>query len=259
MSDLLLGRHAVREALRAGRPLRRLYVARGARVSSVLRDAVEEARRRGVFVEFVERRRLDDLSHGQAHQGVVAVAAAHAAVEVDEILARAREKGRAPFVVVLDGIEDPANLGAIIRTAEAAGAHGVIIPRHRAAGLTAAVARASAGAIEFLPVAQATNLARTLEDCKREGLWVVGADMDAPARYDQVELRPPLAVVIGGEGRGLGRLVRERCDRLVRIPLLGRVGSLNASAAAAVLLYEVVRQQGAEGVAPLDAVEATSV
>jgi len=234
------GRRAVLEALRAGRPIRKILLSRTAHGAAV-RDIAHEAKRRGIVVQFVDPRRLDDLVRG-AHQGVIALTAARPMVSVDDILENARVKGEPPFVLVLDGVEDPANLGALIRTAEGAGVHGVIIPKHRAAGLTPAVARTSAGAVEHVPVAAVTNLVRTLEDLKQAGLWVVGAAPDAKDVYHAVRLVPPLAVVMGGEERGLRRLVREHCDLLVRLPMRGKVASLNVSVAAGVLLFEIVRQ-----------------
>ena len=228
------------EALRAGRPLRKVLVSRAAHGQTV-RDIIDEARRRGITVQFVEPRHLPT---GTDARGVVALAAARSTVGLDDILAAAAGRGEPPFVLVLDGVEDPVNLGAIIRTAEGAGVHGVIIPRHRAAGVTAAVARASAGAIEHLPVAVVTNLVQTLEELKRAGLWVAGADMTAPQLYHEAHLTPPLAVVMGGEGQGLGRLVREHCDLLVRLPMKGKVTSLNVSVAAGIILYDIVRHIG---------------
>ena len=185
--------------------------------------------------------RLDTLARGVVHQGVAALVAAAPLVTVDDLLRRARDRGEAPFLIALDGVEDPHNLGAVIRTADAAGAHGVIIPRRRAAGLSPVVARASAGALAHCPVAQAGNLVAALGHLKAQGVWVVGADPAGAERYDEVSLAPPVALVVGGEGRGLHRLARERCDRVVRIPLRGRVASLNVSVAAALLLFEVAR------------------
>lgn len=239
------GRRAVVEALQAGRPIRKILLARTAHGPSV-RDIVQQAKQRGVVVQSVDARRLQDLARG-LHQGVVALTAAAPVAAVDDILAAARAKREAPFVLVLDGVEDPANLGALIRTAEGAGVHGVIIPRHRAAGVTPAVARASAGAVEHMAVAIVTNLVRTLDELKRAGLWVVGTDPQARDLYHRVRLAPPLAAVMGGEERGLGRLVREHCDLLVRLPMRGKVASLNVSVAAGVLLYEVVRQMELRG------------
>lgn len=233
------GRRPVREALASGRAIRKLLVARAAR--GQLAEIVNLARGRQVPVQEVDARWLDSIAHSGSHQGVIALAAVRPTVDVDEILARARTRGEAPLLVLLDGIQDPQNTGAIIRVAEAAGAHGVILPARRASGLTPAVARASAGAIEYLPVAQVTNLTRTITELKRQGIWVAGAD---PAGEDlfAADLTPPLAVVIGSEGRGISRLVRESCDRLVRVPMSGRVASLNAATAAAVVLFEIRRR-----------------
>jgi len=230
----------VAEALRAGRPLRKILISRAAHGETV-REIIDEARRQGITVQFVEPRHFHQ---GADAHGVIALAAARPTVEVDDILAAAAGRGEPPFVLVLDGVEDPVNLGAIIRTAEGAGVHGVIISRHRAVGLTHAVARASAGAIEYVSVAAVTNLVRTLEDLKRLGLWIVGTDMTAPQSYHEAHLLPPLAVVMGGEGQGLGRLVREHCDVLVRLPMRGKIASLNVSVAAGIILYDIVRQIG---------------
>ena len=236
--DVLAGRRAVLEALRAGRSLRKVLVSRGAHGDTV-REIKYEARRRGITVQFVEPRHLHG---GSEAQGVLGLAAVRPMVEVDDILAAAARRGEPPFILVLDSVEDPANLGALIRTADGAGVHGVIIPRHRAAGLTSAVARASAGAVEHVSVAVVTNLVRALEDLKRSGLWVVGTGMGAAQLYHEARLLPPLALVMGGEGRGLSRLVSEHCDLLVRLPMRGHIESLNVSVAAGILLYDIVRQ-----------------
>ncbi|HKX19374.1 MAG TPA: 23S rRNA (guanosine(2251)-2'-O)-methyltransferase RlmB [bacterium] len=238
----LVGRHAVLEALRAGRPVSRVLVSRTAHGAGALREIVETARRRGVPVQTVDPRRLDGFAEGLPHQGVAAMTAVQALVALDDLLEVARRRAERPFLLVLDGIEDPHNLGAVIRTAEAAGAHGVVIPRRRAAGLTPAVARASAGATAHLAVAGVGNLTSALEELKRAGVWIIGADSEAVERYDDGALEPPVAVVVGAEGRGLHRLVRDRCDRLVRIPMRGQVRSLNVSVAAALLLYEVAKR-----------------
>ena len=232
------------EALRAGRPVSRVLISRTAHGTGPLREILDTARRRGVRVQTVDPRRLDALAEGLPHQGVAATTAVQTLVTLDDVLEVARRRGEPPFLIVLDGVEDPHNLGAVIRTAEAAGAHGVVIPRRRAVGLTPAVARASAGATAHLAVAGVGNLAAVLEELKRAGVWVVGADPEAAERYDGGALEPPVALVVGAEGRGLHRLVRERCDRLVRIPLRGQVRSLNVSVAAALLLYEVARHAG---------------
>ncbi len=241
----LVGRRAVREALRAGRPISRVLISRTANIRGPLREIIAEAHSRGIPVQTVEVHRLEEVSRGVPHQGVAALGAAEALVELDDLLDRARDRREPPFLIVLDGIEDPQNLGAVIRTAEAAGAHGVVVPRRRAAGLTPAVARAAAGATAYLPVAGVGNLVQALEQLKAAGVWVIGAAAEARDRYDEARLVPPVALVLGSEGRGLHRLVRERCDRVVRIPLYGRVESLNVSVAAALLLYEVARHRGA--------------
>lgn len=240
-ADVIPGRRAVLEALRAQRPLRKVLISRTAHGANI-REIIQEARQRDVVVQFVDEHRLDYLARAARHQGVVALASAKPLAAVDEILTAARSRNQPPVVLVLDGVEDPANLGAIIRTAEAAGVHGLIIPKHRAAGLTSAVAKASAGALEHLPVAQVTNITRTLEELKEAGLWVVGADPAADELYHDARLLPPLAVVMGREGKGLSRLVREHCDILVRIPMRGRITSLNVGVATAIVLYEVIRQ-----------------
>jgi 23S rRNA (guanosine2251-2'-O)-methyltransferase len=211
-----------------------------------VREIIHEARRAGVAVQFVDPRHLQG---GADAHGVVALASVRPAVAVQDILAVAAARGEPPFVLVLDGVEDPANLGALIRTADGAGVHGVIIPRHRAAGLSSAVARASAGAVEYVPVAVVPNLVQAIGELKRAGLWVVGGDMQAAQSYHEASLLPPLAVVVGGEGRGLGRLVREHCDLVVSLPMRGRTASLNVSVAAGVLLYEVVRRIAGTGAA----------
>lgn len=237
----LEGRHAVAEALRAGHTLDRLFVLDGCKdgpVSSI----VKKAKRGDTIIRYVSRERLDQLSETGKHQGVIAHMAAYRYATVGEILQRAEEKGEPPFLFLLDGIQDPHNLGAIIRTADQAGAHGVIIPKHRAVGLTAGVARASAGAINHTPVARVTNLARTIDELKKEGIWIVCADMEGKVMYEQ-DLRGPVGLVIGGEGAGVARLLQERSDLTASIPMNGHVDSLNASVAAGILAYEVVRQR----------------
>ncbi|MGE5554043.1 MAG: 23S rRNA (guanosine(2251)-2'-O)-methyltransferase RlmB [Betaproteobacteria bacterium] len=236
-----MGRNPVLEAMRAGHPITRLLVAKGGR-SGTLLAIMAGAREKGIPVQLVERERLERLA-GPGHQGVVAYAAAKEYVELDDLLRRAGESGEEPLVIVVDSLEDPHNLGSILRTADAVGAHGVVIPKHRNVGLTATVAKTSAGAVEYVPVARVTNLVNALARLKEAGLWVVGADQDAEQEFTEAHLSGPLAVVVGGEGKGLSRLVRERCDFLVRLPMRGKVNSLNAGVAAAVLLYEVMRQR----------------
>ena len=242
MSQILFGRNPVAEALRSGRPIEKLFIARGLR-GRVIAELRQLAGRNGVPVEEVPRVKLDALAGTPKHQGVVAQAGEVGYGELEQVFQRAAERQEPPFVAVLDGIEDPRNLGAILRSAEAAGVHGVVIPKRRAAGLTATAIKAAAGAQVHLPVVRVTNIAVLLDELKQEGLWVVGADPEAGQTYFQAGLRGPVAVVIGGES-GMRRLVRERCDILVRVPMYGRVSSLNASVAAALLFYEIRRQRG---------------
>ena len=239
---LIEGRNAVIEALRAGTAIDKIYIAKG-ETDATLGHIASSARDKGVVVVEADRRKLDGMSHTKSHQGVIAVAAVREYAEVDDILAAAREKGEAPLIVVCDELSDPHNLGAVIRTAEAAGAHGVIIPKRRSAGLTAIVAKTSAGAVSYLPVARVPNLTALLKDLKKEGLWVFGTAADGNTTLYDADLKGPAAIVIGSEGGGMSRLVREQCDFLVSIPMRGQVNSLNASAAAAVVLYEAVRQR----------------
>lgn len=237
------GRNAVLEAIRAGVPIDKLYLLRD-RADPVLGRIAAAARDKGAVVAETDRRRLDQMSLTHSHQGVIAVTAVRAYATVEEILRRAEEKGEAPLVVVCDELSDPHNLGAIIRTAEAAGAHGVIIPKRRSAGLTAVVGKTSAGAAFHLPVARVPNLPALLRELKEAGLWIFGAAAESKTALYQADFTGPAAIVIGSEGKGMGRLVGESCDFMVSIPMRGAVSSLNASAAAAVLLYEAVRQRG---------------
>lgn len=235
------GRNAVIEAFRAGRTIDKLFVQDGCQDGPIL-TIKREAAKCGSLIKYVSRERLDQMSETGRHQGVIAYAAAYAYAEVEDILNRAKDKGEAPFIFLLDNIEDPHNLGAIIRTANLAGAHGVIIPKNRAVGLTATVAKASAGALNYTPVAKVTNLGQTIEELKKEGLWFVCADMDGTCMYD-LDLKGPIGLVIGNEGTGVGRLVKEKCDFVAAIPMKGDIDSLNASVAAGVLAYEIVRQR----------------
>ena len=235
------GRNAVMEAFRSGKTIDKLFVLKNCQdgpVNSILR----EARKHDVIVSFVAKERLDQMSKTGKHQGVIASAAAYEYAEVGDILNLAREKGEPPFIFLLDNIEDPHNLGAIIRTANLAGAHGVIIPKRHAVGLTATVAKTSAGALNYTPVAKVTNLGATMEELKKEGLWFVCADMGGTTMYD-LNLTGPIGLVIGNEGEGVGRLVKEKCDFIASIPMKGDIDSLNASVAAGVLAYEIVRQR----------------
>lgn len=235
------GRNAVLEAFRSGRTIDKLFVLDGCQDGSV-RTIIREARKYDTIISYVTRERLDQLSATGKHQGVIAYGAAYEYAEVEDMLAAAREKGEAPFLILLDGIEDPYNLGAIIRTANLAGAHGVIIPKRRAAGLTAAVARTSAGALNYTPVAKVTNLVAAIESLKKQGMWFVCGDMGAEVMY-KVNLKGSIGLVIGNEGEGVSKLVREHCDMIASVPMKGEIGSLNASVAAGVLAYEIVRQR----------------
>ena len=243
--DRLTGIHAVREALEAGRAFDRIVIARG-RQDTRVEEIVKLARERNIAVRFEERGQLDRLADSRDHQGVVALAAARVAGTLEDILAAANTglgHGEKGLIVLLDGVEDPHNLGAIIRTALAAGAHGVVIPERRAAGLTDTVARASAGALSHLAVAKVTNLVRAMEELKEAGYWLVGLDEDAPKTYTQVDYTSPVGIVLGGEGQGLHELTRKRCDFVVSLPTVGPVKSLNVSVAAGVVLFEALRQR----------------
>lgn len=236
------GRNAVTEALRAGVNIDKIYIAKG-ETDAALGHIASAAREKGIVVVDADRRKLDGMSRTHAHQGVIALAAVREYVPVEDILAAAREKGENPLLVVCDELSDPHNLGAVIRTADAAGAHGVIIPKRRSAGLTAIVGKTSAGAVAHVPVARVPNLTACLKELKEAGVWVFGADMDGSTPLYQADFKGPAAIVIGSEGTGMSRLVAETCDFTVSIPMRGRINSLNASAAAAVLLYEAVRQR----------------
>ena len=235
------GRNAVLEAFRSGKTIDNLFVMEGCQYGPV-RTIVREAKKGDTLVRFVSKERLDQMSETKKHQGVIAVAAAYEYATVEDILARAREKEEPPFLILLDGIEDPHNLGAIIRTANLAGAHGVIIPKRHAAGLTSTVAKTSAGALNYTPVAKVSNLGQTIEELKKEGMWFVCADMGGDLMYN-LNLTGPMGVVIGNEGEGVSRLVKEKCDFVAAIPMKGDIDSLNASVAAGILAYEVVRQR----------------
>ena len=235
------GRNAVLEAFRSGKPVDKLFVLDGCQDGPV-RTIIREARKHDTIIQFVEKERLHQLSETGRHQGVIAYTASYEYAEVEDMLALAKERGEDPFLVLLDGIEDPHNLGAIIRTVNLAGAHGVIIPKRRAVGLTATVAKTSAGALNYTPVAKVTNLVKTMEELKKEGLWFVCADMGGEKMYD-LNLKGPIGLVIGNEGEGVSRLVKETCDYVASIPMHGDIDSLNASVAAGVLAYEIVRQR----------------
>lgn len=243
-SLVIEGRNAVLEALRSGKPMDKLYVLDGCQ-DGPIRTIVREAKKHDVILQFVTKERLNQLSETGKHQGVIAHAAAYEYAQVEDMLELAKSRGEDPFIFLLDNIEDPHNLGAIIRTANLAGAHGVIIPKRRAVGLTATVARTSAGALNYTPVARVTNLKKTVEELKKQGLWFVCADMDGTVMYD-LDLKGPIGLVIGNEGEGVSRLMKENCDFVAGIPMKGDIDSLNASVAAGVLAYEIVRQRMAK-------------
>lgn len=240
-SLVIEGRNAVIEAFRSGKTIDKVFVLDGCQ-DGPIRTIVREAKKHDTILQFVTKERLEQLSETGKHQGVVAHAAAYEYAEVEDILALAKEKGEDPFIFILDNIEDPHNLGAIIRTANLAGAHGVIIPKRRAVGLTATVAKTSAGALNYTPVAKVTNLVKTMEELKEKGLWFVCADMGGETMY-RLNLKGPIGLVIGNEGTGVGRLVKEECDFVASIPMKGDIDSLNASVATGVLAYEIVRQR----------------
>lgn len=235
------GRNAVIEAFRSGKTIDKVYVLDGCQ-DGPIRTVIREAKKHDTIINFVTKERLDQLSETKKHQGVVAHAAAYEYATIEDMLELARKKGEDPFLILLDNIEDPHNLGAIIRTANLAGAHGVIIPKRRAVGLTATVAKTSAGALNYTPVAKVTNLAKTMEELKEQGLWFVCADMGGEVMY-RMNLKGPIGLVVGNEGEGVGRLVKEKCDYIASIPMKGDIDSLNASVAAGVLAYEIVRQR----------------
>lgn len=241
MSDKIIGRNPVSEAVKSGREIDKIIVKKGEIEGSLL-PIIKKARQAGIPIIEADKHKLDALADGGNHQGVVAFCASHEYASVDDILNSAREKGSEPFVIVLDKITDPHNLGSILRTANCAGADGVIIPKRGGVGLNETVAKTSAGAIEYVPVAKVTNIAQTIEKLKKEGLWAVGAEAGGDVMYD-TDLTGPVALVIGNEGEGISRLVKEKCDFLCEIPMYGNVNSLNASVAAAVMMYEVVRRR----------------
>ena len=239
--SMIEGRNAVIESYRSGKCVDKVYILDGCQDGPIL-TIKREAKKAGSLIKYVDKSLLDNMSQTGKHQGVIAITAAYDYADVSDILDAAREKGEDPFIVLLDNIEDPHNLGAIIRSAHQAGAHGVIIPKNRAVGLTASVARASAGAINFLPVAKVTNIARTIDELKEKGLWFVCAAMDGTVMYD-LNLTGPIGLVIGNEGSGVSRLVREKCDMIASIPMKGEIDSLNASVACGILAYEIVRRR----------------
>lgn len=240
--DVLVGRNAVTEALKSGRGINKLWIASGDREGSVSEIAAL-AKERGIVVQYVERAKIEALAGGHCHQGVLAYVAPVPYAELDDILKAAEEKGEAPFLVLLDELEDPHNLGALLRTADATGVHGILIPKRRSVSLNATVAKTSAGAVEYVPVARIGNIAQTLKKLKEKGFWVAGADMDGEKAYYEADITGPLVLVVGSEGRGMSRLTKEACDFIVSMPMVGRINSLNASVAGSILMYESMRQR----------------
>jgi len=244
IENMLEGRNPIREALKAGRQIEKILVAQG-EIQGSVKEIIFKAHQQGVIVQEVERIRLDRISQTGSHQGIIAYVAAKDYCTIEDILEVAKERGEKPFVLLLDGITDPQNLGSILRSAECAGVHGVVIPKRRAVGLTPIVAKASAGAIEYMHVAKVTNISQTIDYLKKQGLWIFGASMEGK-NYAKTNLKGPIALVIGGEGEGISALVKQRCDCLVSIPQLGKIESLNAAVSAAVIMYDCVRQRVAE-------------
>ncbi len=242
MEDKIYGRNPVIEALTSGREIDKIFFQDGL-THSLISKITAMAKEKRIPYKFVNRKKLDELSDGGNHQGVVAFAAMQSYATVEDILEKAKEKGEPPFILIADGLSDPHNLGSIIRTANAAGMHGIIIPKNRSVSLNAVVAKVSAGAIEHIPVAKVANIAQTIEKLKKEGVWVAGTDLSASGYHYDADLKGPLAIVIGSEGEGIGRLVKEKCDFLVKIPMIGEIESLNAAVAAGVLIYEAIRQR----------------
>ncbi len=239
------GRNAVLEVFKSGRDIEKIFVAKG-NTEGTIKRIMSMAAERGIVLQQIERKRIDDMSQTKNHQGVIAIVSSHSYVDVEDIINNAKNKNKEPFIIILDEITDPHNLGAILRTADAVGADGVIIPKRRSVGLTATVAKTSAGAIEYVPVAKVTNIANTIDMLKKAGLWIACTDMDGKSCFNS-NLKGPIAIVIGSEGNGVGRLIKEKCDFTVSIPMYGHISSLNASAAAAVFMYEVIRQRNTEG------------
>ncbi len=241
--EMIVGRNSVREAIKSGRAINKLLMARGEKHGSIL-EIINLARQKGLLIQEIDSAKLDSLSGGLRHQGIAALVSPVPYADIETILASAYQKNEAPFIVLLDELEDPHNVGAILRTADAAGVHGVLLPQRRSCPLSATVAKTSAGAIEYVPVARIGNVTQTIDKLKKQGIWVVGADADGDKNYFDIDFTDPVLIVVGNEGKGLGRLVKQQCDYLVRIPMRGRISSLNASVACSLLLYEVLRQRG---------------
>ncbi|MCX8002891.1 MAG: 23S rRNA (guanosine(2251)-2'-O)-methyltransferase RlmB [Anoxybacillus mongoliensis] len=239
--DLIIGKNPVLEALKSGREMNKIWIAEGSQRGQ-MQPIIQLAKEMGITVQYVPKKKMDQLSDGN-HQGVIAQVAAYRYYDIDDLFKKAEDQGEAPFFIILDELEDPHNLGSIMRTADAVGAHGIIIPKRRSVGLTATVAKASTGAIEYVPVVRVTNLARTVDELKERGVWIFGTDAKGNQDYRQLDGVIPLALVIGSEGKGISRLLRDKCDVLVRLPMIGHVTSLNASVAASLLMYEVYRKR----------------
>lgn len=241
-SEWILGRNPVLEALRSGRDINKIWIAKTVQQGQIVK-LLEAAKKQGVVIQMVPKGKIDQLAPGANHQGVAASVAAYQYAELEDLFKKAQRKNEAPFFLILDELEDPHNLGSILRTADASGVHGVIIPKRRSVGLTATVAKASTGAIEYVPVARVTNIAQTIEELKENGLWIVGTDANGQQDYRELDGKMPLGIVIGSEGKGISRLIKEKCDFLVQLPMVGHVTSLNASVAASLLMYEVFRKR----------------
>ena len=241
-TDKIAGRNPVMEALKSGREIDKILIAKGTEGGSLIK-IIGKAKDRGIPIQYVERQKLNEMSESTSHQGIIATVAAYEYSDLDDILDNIKDKGKDPFILILDEIMDPHNLGSIMRTADAVGVDGIIIPKRRSVGLTATVAKSSAGAIEYVPVAKVSNIAQTIDRIKEKGIWVAGADMSGAKEHYSSDLKGPLALVIGSEGEGISRLIKEKCDFLVKLPMIGQVSSLNASVAAAVLMYEAFRQR----------------
>lgn len=241
-SEWIAGKHPILEALRSGRSINKLWIAENAQKHQ-MQQIISEAKKNNIVVQFVDKRKLDQMVSGVSHQGVVGQAAPYRYYELEQLLEQAQRRSEPVFLLVLDEIEDPHNLGSILRTADCAGVHGVIVPKRRSAALTATVSKISAGAAEYVPIARVTNIAQTIESLKEQGVWVVGTDISAAQEIYDVDLTLPIAIVIGNENKGIGRLVKEKCDFTVKLPMFGRINSLNASVASAILMYEAIRQR----------------
>ncbi|MBA2873099.1 23S rRNA (guanosine2251-2'-O)-methyltransferase [Anoxybacillus calidus] len=239
--DFVIGKNPVVEALKSERDINKIWISENSQ-RGTMQQIIQLAKQKGVVVQYVPKKKIDQMVEGN-HQGVVAQVASYKYYDIDELFKRADEKNEQPFFLILDELEDPHNLGSIMRTADAVGAHGIIIPKRRSVGLTATVAKASTGAIEYIPVARVTNLARTIDELKERGIWIVGTDAKGSDDYRSLDGTLPIALVIGSEGKGIGRLILEKCDFLIRLPMKGKVTSLNASVAAGLLMYEVYRKR----------------